>query len=182
MGARMRVSPLSVRKSRLGLRFFPSGPSRGHAPAGKSRPGGETMPKFISRRKLAEDADSVLSDLGTSAEEVASSLVKYGVGGGAETSSDLLTLYLNAVMGGDRRVRLVEVTDDEAQIWTANSQAVALALPKPVVEFMFIFDAEQSCFKSGTASETREGKAPPVSGEPDESSEHTVRNDDSTDQ
>jgi hypothetical protein len=77
------------------------------------------MPRFISRRKLAEDAYSVLSDLGTSAEEVASSLVEYGVRAGAETSSsNLLTFYLNAVMGGGRRVRLVEVTDDEAQTRT----------------------------------------------------------------
>ena len=101
--------------------------------------------------------------------------------GGETSRSDLLTLYLNAVRGGDRRVRLVEVTDDEVQIRTGSSHSVVLAIPEPVAEFMFMFDSRHSCFKTDTPSEAQEGQEPPVSSEPQEGSGNAVPNDDSTD-
>lgn len=55
MGARMRVSPLSIRKSGLGLGFFPSGPSRGHAPAGKSRPGNNPASRAAPPRRPGKE-------------------------------------------------------------------------------------------------------------------------------
>jgi hypothetical protein len=50
---------------------------------------------FIGRRRLAEDAHTILSVLGTSGEEVAASFVTYGIRVGDENSSrDVVILLL----------------------------------------------------------------------------------------
>ena len=117
------------------------------------------MPKFASRRKLSKHGNMVLSDLGTTSEEVASSLAKYGLRSRDQnnTSSDLLALYLNAIMGGDKRVQSVEVSDHGARIRTGRSQAVALHLPAAVSEFMFMFDSRHFHFGAGAPPENCDG-------------------------
>ena len=127
---------------------------------------------FISRRRLAEEAQTILSDLGTSADEVATSFVKCGIRARAgNSSSDLLALYLNAVMGADWRVHSIEVAGHWAQIRAGRSQAVVVELPEAVSRFMFMFDAWHFCHETDAFTQNQQGEKSPATGEPDEASE-----------
>ena len=128
---------------------------------------------FIDRRRLAEEARTILSELGTSADEVATSFVKCGIRARAEnSSSDLLAFYLNAVMGADSRVHSIEVAGHWAQIRTGRSQAVVIELPEAVSGFMFMFDTWHFCFGTDALGQSQEGEESPAASEPSERSEN----------
>ena len=98
---------------------------------------------FQYRQVLAHHASTVLSDLGTTAEDVAFSLDGYGARGRPNDSSgNPVTLYLHAVMMADRRVHRVDVTTDGVHVWaTRGRRPIVVPLTAPVSEFMFLFDA-----------------------------------------
>ena len=140
------------------------------------------MSRFISHKRLAKDAHRVLADLGTSPEEVALSLLSYGVHVWYENNSaDPLVLYLNAVMGADRRVRSVEVAGRWAQIRTGKSRATLVGLPEAVCKFMFSFDLQRFSSGTGALTESQEELWPPGPSEPKHGSEKPDQDDGPTD-
>ena len=100
------------------------------------------------RRQLKQETRSVLAGLGASADEVARSLASAGVNGVPKNNrSCAVAIYLNALMGSDRRVRSIKVGHCSLFIEMASASGTRPAgrlqvqLPKPVRQFVAAFDA-----------------------------------------
>jgi hypothetical protein len=95
------------------------------------------------RQVLAHHVSSVLSDLGTTADDVAFSLDGYGARGWANDSNGTpVMLCLHAVMMADRSVRWVELAADGLHIRPAGGRRpFVVPLTAAIAEFMFLFDA-----------------------------------------
>jgi hypothetical protein len=98
-------------------------------------------------RQLKRQVGDLLVGLGTTADEVASSLDASGVRGTPRSNRTCpVALYLSAVMGADPRVRSVTVGHCSMVIALATPDLrpagrLLVQLPKPVRRFVSAFDA-----------------------------------------
>ena len=132
------------------------------------------MPMFIDRRRLAEEARTILSELGT--ERQTRSQLRLSSAAfvpGLKIAAAIFSHFtLNAVMGADSRVHSIEVAGHWAQIRTGRSQAVVIELPEAVSGFMFMFDTWHFCFGTDALGQSQEGEESPAASEPSERSEN----------
>lgn len=99
-------------------------------------------------RQLKRQSRALLTELGSSADEVSESLQAAGVRGVPRNNrSCAVAVYLTALMGSDPRVRSVNVGHCAVLIETAASPGfrptgrLLVQLPKPVRQFVAAFDA-----------------------------------------
>ena len=100
--------------------------------------------------QLKRQTRAILSELGSSPDEVAESLRAAGVHGvPRDNRSCAVALYLTALMGSDPRVRAVNVGHCSLLIDTAAppefrpNGRLLVQLPKPVRQFVAAFDARR---------------------------------------
>lgn len=99
-------------------------------------------------RQLKRQSRALLSELGSSPDEVSESLKAAGVRGVPRSNrSCAIALYLSALMGSDPRVRTVRVGHCAVLIDMAKGPEnrpngrLLVQLPKPVRQFVAAFDA-----------------------------------------
>ncbi len=99
-------------------------------------------------RQLKRQSRALLSELGSSPDEVSQSLEVAGVRGVPRSNRGCaIALYLSALMGSDPRVRAVRVGHCAVLIDIATGPALRpsgrlmVQLPKPVRQFVAAFDA-----------------------------------------
>jgi hypothetical protein len=100
------------------------------------------------RRQLKQETRAVLTGLGTNADEVARSLASAGINGVPKNNrSCAVALYLNALIGADKRVQSIKVghcslfIDLASASGTRPAGRLQVQLPKPVRQFVAAFDA-----------------------------------------
>jgi len=100
-------------------------------------------------RQLKKQTRALLTELGASPDQVATSLETAGVHGVPKNNrSCAIALYVTALMGADRRVRAVRVGRCSLLIDTVSapdarpSGRLQVQLPKPVRQFVAAFDAQ----------------------------------------
>lgn len=96
------------------------------------------------RATVRRQTDELLSALGDTPEQVASSLADAGVRGVPSNSRNCaVAVYLGAVVAADDRVRGVKVCKSEVLVERAGwwRRSVVVALPTAVRQFIAAFDA-----------------------------------------
>ena len=94
-----------------------------------------------SRRTLRAQVSEALEALGPRASDVANSLAVAGVRGvSQETERCALAVYLNAVLGGERRIHRVVVRAEELEIGCPRRPKVFMRYPPGVSAFIAAFD------------------------------------------